>query len=148
MYHNCPYCNAEVDLKDMRFPHFTSPCCQKIVVCKEWGEPQIMMHCAADAYMIAHQVRGDNTQTENPAHMNPRETEPRWAHVYTNGPFWHVRIIPPTDLREHGRGHGVALANQYTTKAEANRFADSMEKYFGDAEKQLTQDDQGETPCT
>lgn len=140
MQYNCPYCNAEIELMDIQFGWIETKCCKKIVDCSDWSELTFALRPATDEYMKQNQIVGDNTVSENPHRMNPRKTEPRWAHVYSNGPFWFVRIIPPTDLREHGRGHGVALANKYTTKAEANVFADSMEQYFGDAEKQLKEE--------
>lgn len=145
MQHNCPYCNAEIPLEALQVNWFESACCNKVVVCSDWSEPAFALRCATDAFLLEHNmVTGNNHQAENPLRMNPRKTEPRWAHVYSSGPFWFVRIIPPTDLREHGRGHGVALANKYTTKAEANVFADSMENYFCAAEKNLKEADGNE----
>lgn len=141
MYHNCPYCNAEIPLTAILVKWFDSPCCNKVIMCSDWSEPAFAMHRASDEFMQENEIIGDNIGAVSLHKMNPRKTEPRWAHVYSSGPHWFVRIIPPTDLQEHGRGHGVALGNKYTTKAEANRFADSMESYFGDAEKQLKVDD-------
>jgi hypothetical protein len=116
---------------------FESPCCKKIIACTDWTEPSFALSVASDGLMQQYKIVGDNKMPEGHRELYKRKTEPRWAHVYSNGPFWFVRIIPPCDLQEHGRGHGVALANKYTTKAEANVFADSMESYFGDAEHDI-----------
>lgn len=138
MYHNCPYCNEEIPLTDMVEPWFASPCCQKVVMCRDFSEMEYALRPANDGEMLKLKISGfTNEGADALRKMNPRKTEPRWAHVYSSGVHWFVRIIPPTDLQEHGRGHGVALGNKYTTQAEANKFADSMENYFGDAEKQL-----------
>lgn len=146
MEHNCPYCNEEIPLTDMVEPWFPSPCCQKVVICKDWTEPAYTLRPATNDEMFKYKIIAfRNTDPEALYKKHVRKTEPRWAHVYSDGPFWFVRIIPPTDLREHGRGHGVALANKYTTKAEANKFADSMENYFGDAEKQLVEESKDAT---
>lgn len=138
MEHNCPYCNAEIPLTDMVEPWFVSPCCQKAVICKDFTEPEYALRPANDDEMLKHKIVGcTNADPDALYKTHKRKTKPRWAHVYSNVPFWFVRIIPPCDLSEHGRGHGVALANKYTTKAEANAFADSMENYFGDAEQDI-----------
>jgi hypothetical protein len=140
MEHNCPYCNEEIPPAAMAEPWFASPCCQKVVMCRDFSELEYALRPATDNEMVKLEISGFTNTDPDALHTHKRKTEPRWAHVYSNGAHWFVRIIPPTDLQEHGRGHGVSLGNKYTTKAEANKFADSMESYFGDAEKQLVEE--------
>lgn len=138
MHYNCPYCNAPLELADLRPVYFTAPCCNKLVICIDDTEPRYALRVARKADLNLHKIEGDITPHVSDDDIPMPERVPRWAYVYMDGYFWYVRIIPPCDLREHGRGHGVALSNRYTTKEEAERFADSMESYFGTAEKLLS----------
>lgn len=131
---NCPYCNLIIPHASAKEPWFNTPCCNKAVLCTINSVPDYSVHVANDRMMQKFGVTEyDNKEPSRPG----RKTVPRWAHVYTDGYKHFVRIIPPCDLREHGRGHGVALGNTYTSKQEAEVFADSMERYFGDAEHDI-----------